>query len=101
MKVLKGVLAESKQYYLDLKKKIQVKLSRLPKGSVKERKIRGRKYYYLQERKGKKIVQKYLGKNKPEKLLEQIKQRRLLRKELKKVNESLKILGRVEGKKRD
>lgn len=99
MKILKGVLRESRQYYLDAKKKIQKMLSRLPKGSVKERKINGRKYYYLQERKGAKVIQKYLGKDKPEKLLKQIKERRLLRGELKKVNEALRMLKRAEGKK--
>ena len=57
MKVLKGILEESKQYYLDVKKKIQKNIAQLPKGSVKERKIHGRKYYYLQSRKGAKVVQ--------------------------------------------
>ena len=100
MKILKGVLDESKQYYLDIKEKIQKLVAHLPKGSVKERKIHGRKYYYLQERRGEKVVQKYLGKNRPEKLLKQIKERRLLRSELKKVNEALRMLKRAEGRKR-
>lgn len=100
MKVLKGIIGESKQYYLDAKKKILDRIARLPRGSVKERIIHGRKYYYLQERKGEKVLQKYLGKDKPEELLKQIKERRLLRNELKKVNEALKILKRAEGKRR-
>lgn len=101
MKVLKGILNESKQYYLDAKKKILNKISHLPRGSIKERRIHGNKYYYLQERKGSKVVQKYLGKNKPDKLLKQIEQRRAFRKELKKVNEALKTIKRAEGRKRD
>lgn len=100
MKVLKGIIGESKGYYIDARKKILKKIAHLPKGSVKERTISRRKYYYLQERKGEKVVQKYLGKDKPEELLKKIKQRKMLRDELKKVNEALKIIKRAEGKKR-
>ena len=74
MKVLKGILGESKKYYLDTKKKIIAKIANLPKGSVKERVFNGRKYYYLQERKGEKVVQKYLGKSKPEDLIKKIEE---------------------------
>ena len=99
MKVLKGILADSKRHYIDVKEKILKKLKCLPKGSVKERSIHGRKYYYLQYRAGKRIVQKYIGKNRPEELMSQIKQRMMLTNELKKVNEALKILKRSEGRK--
>ncbi|MBL7131655.1 MAG: hypothetical protein ISS45_09700 [Candidatus Omnitrophica bacterium] len=100
MKILKGILSESREYYLETKKKIEKKLKELPRGSVKERKIYGKKYFYLQKRKGRRVVHEYLGKSKPTDLLEQIKQRKVLKQELKKVNESLKILRRSTGKKR-
>lgn len=101
MKVLQGILSESKEFYLGAKKKIESRLAGLPAGSVKERKIAGRKYYYLQYRKAKKIIHKYLGKSKPEAILKQIKERGILKSELKKVNEALSIIKRSEGKKRD
>ncbi len=47
MKVLQGILSESKGYYLQTREKIKKKLANLPKGSVKERIIAGKKYYYL------------------------------------------------------
>jgi hypothetical protein len=72
----------------------------LPKGSIKERKIGGKKYYYLQKREEGKVVQKYLGKDRPADILKQIEERRRLRVELKKVNEALKVLKRAEGRKR-
>ena len=100
MKVLQGVLSESKQYYLGVKKKIDKKLLNLPHGGIKEREISGKKYYYLQYRKNKKIIQKYLGKIKPEAIVKQIKYRNLLKKELIKVSEALKIIRRSEGRKR-
>ena len=101
MNVLKGILSESKGYYLDAKNKIEKRLSKLPVGSIKERNISGRKYYYLQQRVGKKIVHKYLGYAKPEDILKQIKERNALKVELKKVNEALRILEKAEGKKHD
>lgn len=96
--MLKGILSESKRHYLDVKKKIAKRLAGLPKGSVKERKIGGKRYYYLQQRLGEKVVHKYLGKGKPEPLVKQIKERRALAAELKKVNESLRIIKRSEGR---
>lgn len=101
MKVLlQGVLSESREYYLDVKKKIEKRLLNLPNGSIKEREISGKKYYYLQYRENKKIIQKYLGKVRPEAIIKQIKDRNVLKEELKKVNEALMIIRRSEGKKR-
>ena len=101
MSVLKDILKESKEHYIEAKQKIEKKLLSLPQGSVKERIISGRKYYYLQCRKGRKVMQKYLGKVKPDKLIKQLKERRLLKVELRKVNEALKVLKRSEGRKHD
>lgn len=100
MRVLQGILSESKEYYLDIKKKIEKKLFSLPIGSIKEREISGKKYYYLQFRKNKKVTQEYLGKIKPEAIIRQIKERNALKGELRKVNEALNIVKRSEGKKR-
>ncbi len=99
MNVLKGILSESKEYYLEVKQKIEKKLSSLPKGSIKARQIAGKKYYYLQSRAGKKVLHKYLGKAKPESLIKQLLERKALKAELKKVNEALRMLGRAEGRK--
>ena len=100
MKVLKGILSESEGYYLDVRRKIQKKLAGLPGGSIKEREISGQKYYYLQQRRGDKVVHQYLGKVKSTDLEKQIQMRKALKAELKKVNEALKILKRAKGKKR-
>lgn len=98
MRVLQGILSESKDYYLKVRDKIKKKLSNLPKGSIKGRVISGRKYYYLQKRVGRKVVHKYLGKKRPEEVLNQIKERKALGVELKKVNEALRIIKRSEGR---
>lgn len=101
MKVLKGILSESRDYYLKAKGKIEKKLASLPNGSIKERNISGKKYYYLQERKGHRVVHKYLGRNKPEELVKQVRQRKLLKNELKKVKGAIRIIKRAEGKRHD
>lgn len=98
--VLKGILKESMDYYLQLEKKIGDRLEGLPKGSVKKRKIGGKNYYYLQTRKGPKVVHKYLGKNEPKEIQTKIDERAKLAKELKKTREMIKILKRAEGRKR-
>lgn len=97
MSVLKGILSESQEYYLSIKKRIKRKLADLPNGSVKERNISGKKYYYLQKRIGDKIIHEYLGRGKPEDLIKKIKMRKSLKLELRKVEESLKILKRAKG----
>ena len=101
MNVLKGILSESKKYYLDAKSRIEKKIANLPKGSIKERKIFGKQYYYLQKRINDKIVHKYLGKDRPEDIIKQLQQRKALKAELKKVNEALKTLKRTESRKHD
>ena len=101
MDVLRGILSESKEYYRDAKNKIEKRLAGLPEGSIKRRKIAGKKYYYLQYRVGSKVTHKYLGKDRPEDLLKQLNERMALKAELKKVTEALRILKRSEGRRRD
>ncbi len=98
MSVLNNILRESKRHYQEAKHKLEKKLSLLPKGSVKEREISGKKYYYLQVREGKKVKHKYLGKIKPEALIKQLKQKKRLKAEELRVKEALKVLRRSEGR---
>jgi len=100
MIILKGNLSDSKKHYQEAKKIILKNLSPLPQGSVKERKISGHKYYYLQKRVDRKIVHKYLGKEKPKKLIKDLKLRKSLKAGLKKVDEALKMIRKTQGKKR-
>ena len=98
MKVLKGVLAESWDYYQNLKAQIEARVKSLPKGSVKKRVLNGKNYYYLQYRDGSKVIQKYAGKARPEKLEKQILERRSLQNQLREVIKSLKLLAKVKPK---
>ena len=95
MKVLKGILDESREYYEMEQKELKKELSNLPKGSIKKRRFGNGSYYYLQHREGKKIVHDYLGKSEPEEIIGKLKKRKALEKELKKVENALKSLSRV------
>ncbi|MBI3333620.1 MAG: hypothetical protein HYZ93_05975 [Candidatus Omnitrophica bacterium] len=92
MEVLKGILKDSLAYYRRLEKDLIRRMEALPKGSVKRRRIKSRSYYYLQFRQGSKVVHKYLGVQEPKALMEKIRLRRTLVRELKKTREALHLL---------
>ena len=79
----------SENYYFNAREKIYNRLAQLPRGSVKERLISGRKYYYLQRREGKKVLHTYLGKEIPEDVKKQMAERVALRRELKELRHAL------------
>jgi hypothetical protein len=60
--VIKGALAEELENSLRMRKEYEEALSRLPKGCLAIRNIRGHEYYYLVKRIGKKVKYIYKGK---------------------------------------
>jgi len=60
--VIKGVLAEELENSLRMEKEYEEALSKLLKGCLAVRKIRGREYYYLVKRIDKKVKYIYKGK---------------------------------------
>ena len=60
--VIKGALAEELENSIRMKKEYEEALSRLPKGCLAIRRIRGHEYYYLVKRVGKKVKYIYKGK---------------------------------------
>ena len=92
MSVLRGILKDSLRYYQRLERDLKRRLAHLPSGSVKRRRLKGRVYYYLQQRRGHKVVHRYLGREKPVELIRAIEERRLLRRELVKVEAALRLI---------
>ena len=80
----------SENYYFNARERIYARLAQLPRGTVKERLISGRKYYYLQRREGKKVLHTYLGKEIPEDIKKNLEEREALRRELENVQEVLR-----------
>ncbi len=60
--VIKGALAEELENSLRMSKEYDQALSKLPHGCLAVREIRGREYYYLVKRVGKKVKYLYKGK---------------------------------------
>jgi len=92
MKIIETTLRESADYYRRRELEIVCRLSALPRGSLKRRKIRSNVYYYRQYREGKKVVHAYVGKEVPPFLKEAEKTRPALLKELKEVQRALRLL---------
>ena len=92
MNILKDVMNENVSYYQKMRREIISRLACLPKGTIKSKTISGGKYFYLQYRKGNRVIQKYLGSNIPEQVTKNLKERKLLEKELEKIEESLALL---------
>ena len=97
--VIKNIISESKEYYIKLARELKARMRSLPAGSVKKRKINNKIYYYLQYRRGKRVIHKYLGKEPPMEIMRGIKERGRLGKELKKLEKSLKYIGGIRRKK--
>lgn len=83
------------KYYKRILKQIESVYRNFPKGSIKERLISGKKYYYLQKRIGTKVKHFYIGKGKPLELIKQIKKRNKLKKKIWEISRILYILREV------
>ncbi len=88
-------IKKQKVYYSQEKERLKEKISKLPRGTIQKKVISNKPYYYLLYRNKGKIVNEYLGKSAPKELEEQITERKDLQKELKPVNEALKILNKL------
>ncbi len=97
MEDLKDLMQENLEYYLEQKKIIISRLFVLPRGKIKEKKINGDSYFYLQYRQAGRVVDRYIGKRAPEDLLENLSQRKMLEIELKKVREAIKLLDKKDA----
>ena len=100
MAILKGILKDSLDYYLDLNKRLMARLKELPRGSILKRRIGRHDYFYLKVRDGLRVQSKYLGKKKPADIEKALKERRLLKKQLKEVEQNVKMLARIEKRRK-
>ena len=88
-KTLKNTKRHGENYYFNAQGKIYQRLAELPQGTIKERLISGRKYYYLQRREGKKVLHAYIGREIPEDLKKSMQERKALRTQLKRIQNIL------------
>ena len=98
MKILNGVLNEELDRLNKLKKNYEKQITKLPKGSLIRKNIKGNIYYYLNYRQEKKKIFKYIGKlpgKELENLLDKIEERRKLEKLNKQVKKDIKKLEKM------
>jgi len=104
MRALEGVLKEELGRLRQLKKSYLREIKKLSKGSIREKKIKEKKYPYLVFREGRQVVYEYLGKLPDLKLRQlgaEIEQRRKYVKLLREVSRNIMRLEKiVYGRKR-
>lgn len=61
MLLIEEIVAEEKIRIENMIHKYSDELDKLPRGTLTEKNIRGKKYVYLQFREGKKVLSKYIG----------------------------------------
>lgn len=76
MNMILSMVLQEKQRIDYMLERYQETLSELPKGTISEKIIKGNTYYYLKYRDGKKVISKYVGKDKIDEMREQIEKRR-------------------------
>lgn len=75
--------------------KYQNELSLLPRGTISEKKIGEKTYYYLKYRDGKKVVSKYVGKKEIENVRALVEKRRHIEAMMKSLQEEKAIADKV------
>ena len=99
MVVIEGVLREELQRLQDMEKAYEEKIASLPKGSLQQRLISGRRYAYLKFRDtAGKVVQKYIGsmESTQAKMIRlQIEMRQKHEVSLREIQAEIKLIGKV------
>jgi hypothetical protein len=98
MSILSEILKEEYERINNTLSSFEALAADLPKGSIREKLINGKKYSYLQWRENSKVRSKYLRQEEIATLTEQIEQRRQYEKEIKNLREAKKEFNRVVGK---
>lgn len=99
--VLKDILREELQNSLQMKKRYESELRKLPRGSMIKRKIKGKEYFYQVDRKNGKFIAVYKGRasdipNKDVKRWQEIKEKRVkYRKAISQLKKQINFLNRA------
>lgn len=98
MNLILSTILEEKQRIEYMLQKYTASLAELPKGSISEKTVNEKTYYYLKYRDGKKVVSKYVGRQEIESLRQQIDRRKHIEKMIKSLQEEKALADRfLEG----
>jgi hypothetical protein len=97
MKVLLDLLVAESHKNLQLQRELENNISSLPRGSIKERKVKDKTYYYLAYRENKKVINRYIGVDLLEvkKLSRLILERKVFENQLKQLQKDWKIYSKA------
>jgi hypothetical protein len=97
VKMIMDLLLKESTHNLMLQKELESKLEKLPKGCIKERKIRNNTYYYLAYRDNGKVINKYIGKSRheAEKLYRILEKRKVYKNQLRQLKKDWKIYNKA------
>ena len=87
---IKSVLREELENSLRMQKRYEKELSKLPKGSISKRNIKGHEYYYLVYRENGKFKSEYKGKSVSARELEKYSEAKKMRAKYRKALSQLK-----------
>lgn len=92
--ILNTVLGEKQRIEYMLQKYMAF-LAELPKGTISEKKVNEKTYYYLKYREGKKVVSKYVGKHEVDTLRQQIDRRKHIETMIKSLQEEKTLADKI------
>lgn len=94
--ILDLLIAESQKNLL-LQRELKHNISMLPKGTVKERRVKDKKYYYLAYRENGKVINKYIGDDtlEAERISKLVEERKSYESQLKELQKDWKIYNKV------
>ena len=97
MKMILDLLVTESKKNLVLQRELKNKISALPKGTVKERRVKDKIYYYLAYRENEKVVNKYMGDGalEVEKLYKLVEERKAYENQLRELQKDWKIYSKV------
>ena len=98
MSILEEVLLEEYERTLRIEKLLKEEIDTLPKGSIQEKKIKGRMYFYLQYRCNNSVKSKYVKASDVERLKQNIQKRNDDIKQLKELQKTKSQIMKALGK---
>ena len=95
MNLILHTVLQEKQRIEYMMERYQAELAALPKGTLSEKAVGEKRYYYLKYRDGKKVVSQYVGKKDVDAIREQVEKRKHLEAMLKSLQEEKTIAERI------
>ena len=98
MSVLEEVLLEEYERSVESIAAIEEELQDLPRGYLRERKVRGSTYFYLQRREGKRVISEYVSRDEAPRMREKLERRKALVEAIKIQEKNVRQIERALGK---